>query len=326
MALLLTGAGFSRPFGGYLSSQMWALILCQPQVRSSDRLRKAMLRDTNFEQVYSEVVTSSEYGGEEKHGFTEAVWKAYKQMHEEMCTQSNADRAHSLMSRFVHRFANREHSEPALVFTLNQDLLVESFNTPDLRLLQPGVPSHQPDGQSISLPGTAAVEEAAKTYRQAGSPAINYFKLHGSFNWLRHDGSRGLAIGTHKGTLLSEEPLLKWYQKVFEDGLHEPEQSLLVIGYSFRDPHINGTILNAVKAVGLKLFVMSPETPETFGDNVCETRRSARKHQIGIEGQGDEIWKALHGYYCGSVDDYYTSNHVKLPPKGQALFRDLGLG
>jgi len=70
---------------------------------------------------------------------------------------------------------------------------------------------------------------------------------------------------------------------------------------------------------------MSPETPEAFRDNVCETRRSARRNQIGIAGQGDEIWNSLYAYYCGSIEDYYTSNHVKLPPKGEALFRDLGL-
>jgi len=114
-------------------------------------------------------------------------------------------------------------------------------------------------------------------------------------------------------------------KRSFWDALHEPNQSLLSIGYSFRDPHINETILNAVKNAGLTLFVMSPETPEAFRDSVCETRRSARKNQLGSEGQGDEIWKALYGYYCGSIEHYYTSNHVKLPLKGQALFRDLGL-
>jgi hypothetical protein len=205
-AILLTGAGFSKPFGGYLSSQMWALILCQPQVRGSDRLRKAMLRDTNFEQVYQEVIASREYGDEEKREFTEAIWKAYKQMDDEMSDHDNGLRAHAAVSRIVFRFANREHSEPGLVFTLNQDLLIERFHTPDLRLLQPGAPSHQSDAQSVPLPDIAAVAQAAKTYRQAGSSAINYFKLHGSFNWLRHDGSRALAIGTNKGKLLSEEP------------------------------------------------------------------------------------------------------------------------
>src|SRR5437016_3191705 len=107
-ALLLTGAGFSRPFGGYLSSQMWALILCQPQIRGSDHLRTAMLRDTNFEQVYGEVVASPKYSREEKHGFTEAVLRAYQQMHDEMSAHDNEWRARPLVRHFIFRFANRE--------------------------------------------------------------------------------------------------------------------------------------------------------------------------------------------------------------------------
>jgi hypothetical protein len=31
-AVLLTGAGFTKTFGGYLASEMWATILNQPEV------------------------------------------------------------------------------------------------------------------------------------------------------------------------------------------------------------------------------------------------------------------------------------------------------
>ena len=212
---MLTGAGFSKPFGGYLSSQMWALILCQRQIRGSDRLRKAMLQNTNFEQVYQEVIVSPKYSREEKHEITEAIWNAYRQMNDEMGAHDNKLRAHAAVSRIVFRFANRHHSEPGLVFTLNQDLLIERFHKSDELLLQPGMAPHRADDGSVSLPDMAAVEEAARNYRQPSSPAINYFKLHGSFNWLRNDGSRGLAIGTHKGTLLSEEPLSSGISKSF---------------------------------------------------------------------------------------------------------------
>ena len=86
-AVLLTGAGFSKPFGGYLSSEMWALIFGQPEVRASERLRTAMLRELNFEHVYEHVLTSGTYSHAESGGFTEAVWRAYRQMHEEMCSR-----------------------------------------------------------------------------------------------------------------------------------------------------------------------------------------------------------------------------------------------
>jgi hypothetical protein len=58
-AVVLTGAGFSRPFGGYLAAEMWAAILRQPQVRESPALRERMLKDMNFEAVYEDVMTSA---------------------------------------------------------------------------------------------------------------------------------------------------------------------------------------------------------------------------------------------------------------------------
>ena len=32
-AVLLTGAGFTKTFGGYLASEMWATILNQPEIQ-----------------------------------------------------------------------------------------------------------------------------------------------------------------------------------------------------------------------------------------------------------------------------------------------------
>src|SRR5215468_987064 len=86
-ALLLTGAGFSRPFGGYLASEMWALIFRQPEVRASESIRQKMLVDMNFESVYGEVVTSAQYNEKEKHDIQEAVWRSYRDMHDEMLSR-----------------------------------------------------------------------------------------------------------------------------------------------------------------------------------------------------------------------------------------------
>ncbi len=318
-AFLLTGAGFSRPFGGYLASEMWALIFRQPEVRASDRLRRKMLGEMNFERVYEDVMTSA-YSEDEKHGLTEAIGRAYRQMHDEMCNENQTAAAHEVVRAFISRFDVQDQAERGFVFTLNQDLLIEKFRTADLPILLPGV--HEPDGQNVTLPDAATLEKAAQEFsgRDSGR-GLAYLKLHGSFNWRRHDGSPALVIGANKGRALSTEPILKWYQEIFRNVLHEPGRSLLVIGYGFRDTHINETILSAVKSAGLRLFVMSPRTPEDFKDSIC----GARRNQMRLPGQGDEIWESLYGYYCGSVESFYTSHHVQLPPQGRALFRDLGL-
>src|SRR5205809_7456054 len=103
--ILLSGAGFSQPFGGCLASEMWALIFRQPEVRRSERLRRRMLEEMNFEALYEEVVKSANYEPDEKQGLTEAIWRSYRQMHQEMSTEKNRALAYGVVRAFVSRFA-----------------------------------------------------------------------------------------------------------------------------------------------------------------------------------------------------------------------------
>lgn len=40
--VVLTGAGFSRNWGGYLATEMWGVIMGHPAVESRDRLRSLL--------------------------------------------------------------------------------------------------------------------------------------------------------------------------------------------------------------------------------------------------------------------------------------------
>jgi SIR2-like domain len=232
-----------------------------------------MLEELNFEIVYEEIQSSSTYGPEEKSAVTEAVWRAYKQMHGDMSDRSQfgPSGANAVGQLFLGRFASADSRERGFIFTLNQDLLVEAFGRP----------------------------------RGGG---LTYIKLHGSFEWRGANESRAIVIGTNKGKMLSAEPLLKWYQEMFWEARHEKDRSLLVIGYSFRDSHINDVILSAVRSVGLKLLVMSPAAPDEFRATLLSVDGTGA---VYIE-RGQELWQALHGYYRGSVTDYYVPNHIKL--------------
>jgi hypothetical protein len=55
-AVLLTGAGFTKTFGGYLASEMWATILNQPEVQNSPELLKGMrdLENLDYEMYYED--------------------------------------------------------------------------------------------------------------------------------------------------------------------------------------------------------------------------------------------------------------------------------
>ena len=74
------------------------------------------------------------------------------------------------------------------------------------------------------------------------SRRLHYIKLHGSFNWMSSDGKRIMVIGHKKESQIANEPLLKHYFEQFEGELSREGVQLLLVGYSFRDEHINKII------------------------------------------------------------------------------------
>ena len=80
--VLLTGAGFTKNFGGFLGSEMWAIILNQKEVTNSPRLRNALLEDLNYETVYDTILYSDQFETREKLTFLSATIKAYVELHE----------------------------------------------------------------------------------------------------------------------------------------------------------------------------------------------------------------------------------------------------
>jgi hypothetical protein len=88
--VLLTGAGFTQSFRGYLASEMWAAIFNQAEIRRHDKLRKCMIQgDLNFETTYDTIMESPEYEPKEKVAFLKALRNAYAQMDEIISEQTS---------------------------------------------------------------------------------------------------------------------------------------------------------------------------------------------------------------------------------------------
>ena len=83
------------------------------------------------------------------------------------------------------------------------------------------------------------------------------YKLHGSSNW--RDGANGslLIMGGEKAREIQSHEILGRYAHEFQSQLSTPHTRLMVIGYGFRDPHINAVITAAVEG-GLKFFLIDP--------------------------------------------------------------------
>jgi hypothetical protein len=165
--------------------------------------------------------------------------------------------------------------------------------------------------------------EAVKKAEDAfwGKSSINfvYIKLHGSCNWKSHDETNRMVIGHHKTRLIENEPLLKWHLSLFKDVLQQGRRNLVVIGYGFRDPHINDIIADAIRDRDLKLHIVSPLQPREFKDLLM----SVHGTNIHMIPRGEQLWDGLSGYYRSSVTEFFKTGQSQPTAQGEVFFSSL---
>lgn len=152
------------------------------------------------------------------------------------------------------------------IFTLNQDVLLEHhyFRHLDLPAVRnwngaqlPGmrrIPSQEyvPDpswGKDFWVPLDPANFRVEDRFQPC-------FKLHGSSNWRDAQGGQLLIIGGNKSRAIQSHAILMWSFDKFREYLSVPNTRLFVIGYGFKDPHVNEAIVDAVENRGLEFFVI----------------------------------------------------------------------
>lgn len=302
---LLTGAGFTANFGGFLAKEMWSKIFNNPKLNDAGNLKLELRKNFDFEELYSMVLGNriKNLHPYEYNVFTESLNEAYLAMDKVIREPSwkyygvhPAD-----LRRFLDFFRESDQNEIATCFTLNQDLFMErNFGW------QPAGPApmrykgtfgnlDKEDINSDSLKRLPTQEEI-KNYKISSSESFLYVKLHGSQKWVAADGRDTKVLGINKREAIERIPLLKWYFEIFEQSLFRNNVKLVVIGYSFRDDHINNCLVKAINEHGLKLYVISTEDPDKF------SFRMKYKYPSGtaINEQDDvklPIWNAIEGYF-----------------------------
>jgi hypothetical protein len=264
---LLLGAGFSRNWGGWLASEVFEYLLGRPEIADDEELRRLLWVTQpkgGFELALSELQsTKASATAEVKLKKLEAaVIGMFDEMNEGYETrlwEFSSDIENSV-SKFLTQFE--------ALFTLNQDLLLE------LQYLSASPELHRPDrwiGAAMPAisPGEPRASIIGQRWKILGEDQFKvdgriqpYFKLHGSSNWDAPDDSATLVMGGNKLAAIGGSPILAWYQKEFEGALCSGNARLMVIGYGFRDQHINEVIMRAISEHGLKLFVVAPEGAE----------------------------------------------------------------
>ena|SRR5215831_6387084 len=290
--ILLTGAGFTRNFDGFLAKEKRDQIFNSEAVENFPPLRQLLIDESegDYESLYQRVVYG-DYSAQLKEALTKAVMSAYGELDKAICYFYSAQRSgavssyphiHNLKRYFLSHFdGGAGGNVVGYFFTLNQDLFIERWDDGEQFWIIPGMPkqslrfSHDVHGRAASLPpeyrltvpDAEAVQKISSAYSQRiSSPSRFYYvKLHGSLNWWSSGEKQAMVIGGNKAGQIAREPLLQWYtEEIFKKVLSCPNRHLWVVGYSFRDEHINNVIAESITNHALNLYTISPSDTTTF--------------------------------------------------------------
>lgn len=298
--ILLTGAGFTKNFGGPLAKELWGIIFSNPILDKAPDVRDVLRLDFDFESVYNDVmggtrpmfdaIEGAPTWESQQRAFRKAVNDAYEYIDEKVRSFSfRRDAPYPVniyaVQEFISKFAGTSNS-PGYFFTLNQDLFVERQYYNGQRPTLPGIQHRSSwfttNGTQSLTAERCVIPDSARKIDFGGSP-FHYLKLHGSSNWYTAD-QETMVIGHAKQTQIAAHPILAAYFDAFQSVLASGGRRLLCVGYSFADEHINGAIRDGVKK-GLRVYVLSPESPDDLAKRL--------RHRE----TGEIIWRGLAGYF-----------------------------
>lgn len=313
--VLLTGAGFTRDFGGFLANEMWSWIFNNLKVGKYPKLSNLLKNDFDYESIYYKVIEDSEFNDDEKKAITDAIYYAYKKLDDKIKDYRPLGERQPIeingVSEFIKKFSDfptitGNNNTKVFLFTPNQDLLVERYfsslglvtpyvNQPTIEIYQNK--EYNESTCSRTLPATDT--DLGKT-NSLSSSKFFYVKLHGSWNWYSSDGKKKLVIGRNKVNQINDEPVLKRYFEIFKEALSKGSIKLFVIGYGFGDEHINKVIADSVHNNNTKLYVLNPSEPEKFKNDL---------HSDKIP-HGEILWNGLEGYYPHSLSQVFPGKET----------------
>jgi hypothetical protein len=289
--ILLTGAGFSRNWGGWLASEAFEYLLGCSEI--DDETRRLLWRSKDsgagFEDTLADLASANDDQSKMRLkdltdalvGMFNAMGQGFKERQFEF--QDTVDLRYAVKT-FLDQFD--------AIFTLNQDTLLEQHY---LNEFLPGG-WRRPGLKPLNL-NIAMAQHDKIAPQQPDPPSFNlnmtfrpYIKLHGSCNWMEGpSGGRILIMGGQKAISINQFPILSWYHDLFRQFLSRPNVRLMVIGYSFSDTHINDIIGDGVKRE-LKIFIIDP-----CGVDVLDKRPKRL-----VVGMRDEYMEKLAPHIIGA--------------------------
>lgn len=303
--VLLLGAGFSRNWGGFLASEVFNDLLAKPAIQGDQYLRNALWNNQQaggFENALADVqrafVQNPQAHAQHLQVMQQAVLEVFQAMNDaflgmvEFEFQNQIDR---MLRTFLVKFD--------AIFTLNQDILLDHhYLNANVGLAAPQrwpnggqLPGMQriPSQQAFPLPswGRDTWVPLPQAEFQISPQAQPFFKLHGSTNWRNAQGGDLLIVGGDKAQAIQSHQILSWYFTQFCDYVTRPDTKLMVIGYGFRDQHINRPIIDAINGSGLRVFIIDSLGVEvirranpTWGGAIYAPNQLDDAFQLGFSG------------------------------------------
>lgn len=283
--IVLTGAGFSKDFGGLLANEVRDELLNQSQIASDVGLYSLLTggqndnRDGNYEKALSRLETKPNRELELKL-YLDGLLQVFLEMDLSIRSRvgyvkSNYSSTLANVLQFVDQWllADGESHSGHFLFTLNQDLLVERFWRVPARLSVEyfGVkPVSEPKSimpeffhQKITVPPSELDMTVGSSLIENTQADRLYVKLHGSMNWLRADGTRLMISGAQKQSKIGRDTILNALWKCFESQCLQEKVRILCLGYGFGDHHVNAVIAKALALHNAELVIVSPASWES---------------------------------------------------------------
>lgn len=316
---LLVGAGFSRNWGGWLASEAFEYLLGDPAVIPSAELKTLLWKHQTtggFEAALDELQRDTTPGARTREQqLQSAVRRMFDSMNAAFKFKSLEFRDGTAndppVRNFLHRFA--------AIFSLNQDLLLEHcyrggqdglIDRRDVRTERdweiPGMRLARTSDDQVVFPSATGIWVPSEEH-VIGQDWQPILKLHGSANWRTAESSDIMILGGGKARAIERYPVLRWYAQVFSECLNDPESRLMIVGYGFRDPHINDVLTQAIDS-GLKIFVI-----DQLGADVAAATNPLPKSAIGFKPTAleESVQRALIGASRRPLTSTFAGDEVE---------------
>jgi hypothetical protein len=270
--ILLLGAGFSRNWGGWLTSEITTNL--GTRLEGDSHLTGLLQRNANFEEALADAKTeySRSRGAEalvRLQRFQGALAASFADMNKTLAQiRFEFQEDHGPVDR---RFSVREFLAGFdAIFTVNQDLFLETryfYPAENLSLAanKKWLGGQLPGMVEFSDPSRVGPFDRLAVRRRPQPPPFTmdprlqpYFKMHGSTNWTDETGEQLLVIGGNKPAATQTHRVFAWYGEKFDEYLSAPGARLMVIGYGFGDAHINGVVYRGWQQSQLSMLIIHP--------------------------------------------------------------------